>query len=65
VAGGVDDAEQVPFGVREDDEVLTGLRCPRVAGRTDPEQTLHLARLVVRVEVEVQPVLPTRGFGTF
>src|SRR5947209_3911826 len=49
----VDDAEKVALGVREDDEILTGLARP-VDGGAELKQPLDLSVRVVRVQVEVQ-----------
>src|SRR3990172_2692467 len=47
----VDHAEEVPFGVGEDHEVLARLAGPMASG-AEPKQPFDLSFLVVRVQVE-------------
>ena len=58
----MDDAEQVAVRVREDDEVLLGLRGP-MKSRTEAEETLDLGLLVPGIEIQVKPILIQVTFG--
>ena len=53
--GLVNHAEEVAVGVLQDDEVLARPISPRIAGRPEPDQSLHLCFAIVCIEVEVQP----------
>src|SRR5829696_7430756 len=53
--GGLYDAEAVAVGIFQHDKVVIQAIFLRVPGRPDPDQSLHLALLVVRVEVQVHP----------
>src|SRR5215211_2552167 len=52
---GLNDAEAVAVGIFQHDKVGIRAIFLRVAGRPDSHQPLHLALLVVRVEVQVHP----------
>ena len=58
----MDDAEQVAVRVREDDQVLPGLRGP-MKSRTEAEETLDIGLLVPGIEIQVKPILIQVTFG--
>jgi len=58
----LDDAEQVAVRVREDDEVLPGLRGP-MKSRTEAEETLDLGLLVPGIVIQVKPIPIQVTFG--
>src|SRR5207302_9089908 len=58
----MDEAEQVAVRVREDDQVLPGLRGP-MKSRTEAEETLDLGLLVPGIEIQVKPILIQVTFG--
>src|SRR5262245_14987155 len=51
-----DDAEVVPFRIREDHVVATGLSISD-DGRAEREQALDFRGLIARIQIEVQPDL--------
>src|SRR5918995_4977742 len=53
--GGLNHAEAVAVGIFQRDKVVIRAIFLRVPGRPDLDQPLHLALLVVRVEVQVHP----------
>jgi hypothetical protein len=50
-----DDTKEIATGVLEHDKVCAGRVSPRVANRTEAQQTLDLTLLLRSVEIEVNP----------
>src|SRR5215211_2608679 len=59
--GDLNYAKAVAVGIFQHNEVVIRTIFLRVAGRPDPKQPLHLAFLVVRVEVQVHPTGLAQG----
>jgi hypothetical protein len=52
--GYLNHAEEVAVGIFQDDKVIARFISPRITGRPDLDQPLHIALSVVCVEIEVQ-----------
>ena len=54
----LDDTKEIAVGIFQDDVIGGGRVPPRMPCRTEGNQPFHLVSLLVRVEIQVQPVPP-------